>query len=1335
MTLHCTLVGGPESRLKGQQLELSIDAPDGAAGADICYQLAQKFGTGTVTVDGEDLRSVRFGLPPLVPGAVLIDGGGVPVRRKQRRRPSGQPPAPLALAVHSGPGAGTVVPLRRGTYTIGRSNARIVIPDAELSRQHARLVVTETNIIIVDLGSANGTYVDGERIRNAAVSTGSIIRCGNSTMSMVFTDAPEKALSDAGASVQEPILVRGRPESGSRTVLVATAGLPLIIGIGLAVLTGMWMFLAFAAASALALMVPLISGRRQRRETLAAVNAAVDRDRHRRRASGPSLATLVLAGDRKQNLPAIPYDETAAWLRLGQAVQPANVMVEPAGTDWKIPSAGTVPVVLDLSRSRSAFQGTPNLMDGMIRAIIMQLVAYPRCRTLRLIIHGQAGRLPLSARYLPGVTVTASADTCRSMMAEGPKTSCRKGVLLITGTTEEGTSNTLADEALERGWHVLEFLPAGARKRGVDVELLERGSTLRRPAGDLVFVPDLAPEEVFNKFCRHLATSPRRQDNEERSIPSTCLLDDVLPQSAAQTAARWALSMKGAGLAAPLGLGPSGARVLDLQEDGPHLLVAGTTGSGKSELLRSLTLALALSHPPDRVTFLFVDFKGGSGLGPLKGLVHCVGLLTDLSHYELERTLTSLRAEIRFREEVLASAGVPDLTAYRSMPGCGGLVIPHLVIIIDEFRMLVDDAPEVLRELMRIASVGRSLGIHLVMATQRPQGALTADIRANVTSSIALRVQSDMESVDIIGSKEAAAISIDAPGRAFLARGTERAQEFQAATTGLAPKGSSLHPAVNVQLATDYLASCVPAGVDMESRTPADATASLVTLVGDLWAAMKGESPRAPVAPPLPQDLQEPRRDGPSTDAPAAQDGTFSITLGLMDLPDSQKVQPLEWKPVQDSHLALIGAPASGAAEALDLAVRHALVHRTEAHCYFLDGAGTLQYLASHRRVGAHAGLHELRRGVRVLERLDRELTRRLSQPDDHTVPLLVVISGWGSWVSAFRSGPLAWAEDLVQNLVRDGARARLTVMISGDRELVSSRFCGALPNRLYFPAGSNHDSRVAWPRMPSTAAVKGRAVAFGPLSDGNAAVCQLYHIASNSSWCSDPVGGRTDSPAPRPFRVEALPARVAAAEIRSMAASPPASGKPSNIPPGPPPQSMLIGVGGDELSPVSFRFPPGGVVAVLGGPGSGKTNVLRALQELNPAHRWLCPGAGIKDDFWNGLLSQALAGQLPKETVVLADDADLMSPAAMHALSELQAMGQPLVLTAGYSPLLLQRVPLVMSSRAAGTGVLLSPRSILDGDLFGVRFEVEPGPTPGRGVLISGGRSCLIQVGWAPGT
>ena len=253
----------------------------------------------------------------------------------------------------------------------------------------------------------------------------------------------------------------------------------------------------------------------------------------------------------------------------------------------------------------------------------------------------------------------------------------------------------------------------------------------------------------------------------------------------------------------PSARGVRGILRIDLKADGPHFLVAGTTGSGKSEFLRTLAAGLAASHPPDRVNLLFIDFKGGSGLGPLTGLPHCVGMLTDLGAAQVERTLVSLRAEVRRREELLARANAPDLAAYESSPAAGPPV-PYLVIVVDEFRILVDEAPGALSELMRIAAIGRSLGIHLIMATQRPQGALNADIRANVTTCIALRVQSGPESFDIMGSGLAAAIPIARPGRAFLIRGAQAPEEFQTAT--LTPRTAArADGAVTVRTATDEL--------------------------------------------------------------------------------------------------------------------------------------------------------------------------------------------------------------------------------------------------------------------------------------------------------------------------------------------------------------------------------------------------------------------------------------------------------------------------------------------------------------------------------------------------
>ena len=670
--------------------------------------------------------------------------------------------------------------------------------------------------------------------------------------------------------------------------------------------------------------------------------------------------------------------------------------------------------------------------------------------------------------------------------------------------------------------------------------------------------------------------------------------------------------------------------VLDLESDGPHVLVAGTTGSGKSELLRTITAGIALCYPPDRVNVLFFDFKGGSGLGPLTDIPHCVGMLTDLASNQLERTIVSLRAEVRRREGLLAAADVPDLAAYRLFPA-GGPPLPQLILIIDEFRMLVEEAPETLTELMRIAAIGRSLGIHLIMATQRPQGALTADIRANVTTNIALRVQSAHESADVIGTNAASAIPVNRPGRAYLARGAEAAQEFQSASIFVAGKDPAAC-CVRVLKTTEAL-QALPSvtGNSLPPATPSEAASSVVELAASLWAGMDGSTPRRPVAPPLPDvlasqaDVVAASGDGPfrpGTVAQAAEE--WAVGLGLLDLPDEQRLAGLTWRPGVHGHLALIGAGSGDAADAMSAVMQQLLAHPTECHLYVLDADGLLADVAGSHRTGSVVNLHDLRRGVRLLDRLAAEMSQRLSRlPAAPGTPLVLVISGWGSWLSALRSGPLTRAEDHVQDIVRDGRPAGITVVITGDRELVTSRFFPAIPNRIHFPRDVSAESRLAWPRMPDLPPVTGRAVASGALSAGRQAVCQLYACggAATTKKATAP-GGPVQAPCRdlqgpvrvKPFRVDPLPARLTVAEVlgrmpgtESAAAVPPsgslrAAAHPAGQaahPAGAAAARLVVGVGGDEPGPATACLPQGSVLAVLGSIGSGKSTFMRSVRTL----------------------------------------------------------------------------------------------------------------------------------------
>ncbi|MDQ0755752.1 FtsK/SpoIIIE domain-containing protein [Arthrobacter sp. B3I4] len=1423
MLLHYTLAGGAGSVI-GYPVELSVEVPEGCSGARLQEAVARQFGTGRLVVAGAPLTALTAGTPPLVNGAVLIDGWA-PGEPSDGKRP--QPGAPLLLAVLSGPGAGMVLPLHRGSYGIGRSGTDLSLPDAELSREHARLDVSNAGITLVDLGSANGTWVDGRRVLSTAVSTGSLIRCGNSTLSVIFRETSREGpeLYPAGEDVSEPLLVAGPGPASQRGLLVLAAGLPLVAGVILAAVTGTWMFLAFSAFSAIPVLLPAVSGRRQRRERREAVAAAVRLDAERRWGCAPPAARLVLATTRAgpgtalgQDSPAAPENAAGAaeplkrgpvWLRLGLAEQSANIRLEPPERGFRPPPPAALPVTLGAS-AVTALQGPPEAVGGLVRFFLMQLAGYPRGSGTWVHVHGPLHSIPLAARFLPRVSLSANPAVTAARLGQGPGPGCDRGVLVLlpgTGSADALRSADILRSAAARfGWQLIDCARVAmmAAASG-DQSVVLSGSMGRLTSGShtVDFVPDLVPEQVFDRFCRQLPGEvvPAR---EPRAVPAFCFLDEVLPLSEARVAQRWAAAVRTplqpVALAVPVGRGMTGPVGVDLQSDGPHLLVAGTTGSGKSEFLRTLVAGLAASYPPDRVNFLFVDFKGGSGLAPLTGLPHCVGLLTDLDPHEMDRTLISLRAEVRRREMLLAEAEVPDLVSYRAR-GMDLPALPHLVLVIDEFRMLVEEAPAALAELMRLAVIGRALGIHLVMATQRPQGALTADIRANVTSSVVLRVQSDLESADVMNSRVAAAIPVDCPGRAYLVRGNGTPVQLQTATVS-APLRIAAVDAITVMRAETLLD--LPSGLlpstDGRPCPPAgsvDSVGPFVELTARLWASQGGAPARRPVVTPLPPvlvspGLQECERDG----ALSARE----VPLGVVDLPEQQLVRQLSWDPDRHGHLAMVGgtriAGPGGPVETLRLVLERLIQADVESHFYLLDGDGSLAAAAPSPRVGAWVGPQDAGRAARVLTRISEEVNSRLvDAPLPKPPPLILVLHNWGSWLSKFRSGPLAWAEDVVHDILRDGPKAGVVGMLTGERELVTSRFFAALPNRIYFPAGSTEEDRLAWPPMPRLPALPGRVVVSGmsartetpngwPAPPGNGwstrdvlRAAQLFQKPAGTSGgrpLPSPPAGNVQS---RPFRVEALPALVTVEEVRSrletlhresarrgavvvepaLRPAPPAPTAPTalcpaqtapeapKVPNAPRAQSaptaptaptgtLLVGVGGDELLPAGIVLPPGGVLAVLGGPGSGKSALLRALPLLNPARTWIGSREETgREAYWTGIRAQALAGALDRAAIILADDLDLATRDVNDKLLQLNSLGWTVVFTAGHGPALQQRVPLALSVRRHGKGILIQPQSMMDAELFSIRFEPEPRPPAGRAVVISDCRVMAVQLALAP--
>ena len=305
-------------------------------------------------------------------------------------------------------------------------------------------------------------------------------------------------------------------------------------------------------------------------------------------------------------------------------------------------------------------------------------------------------------------------------------------------------------------------------------------------AGPVAFVPDLVGSWWADRLSRALAPLRCSDPTDERSdavagSPSST-------PSAARSSRRRGWPTGGGRERAPVapgrgrcrtplpssGAGPDGPFVVDLCRDGPHVLVGGTTGSGKSEFLRTLVTSLAISAPPEELTFVLVDFKGGAAFAACAALPHVVGLVTDLDDHLVSRALTSLRAELRRRERLLAAVGAGDLEAYHRLRPDDSEPLPRLVVVVDELRALVDELPDFVSGLVRLAALGRSLGVHLVLATQRPSGALTAEVQANVSLRIAFRVRDRADSVDVVDDGAAADIAPSTPGRAARARGGRR---------------------------------------------------------------------------------------------------------------------------------------------------------------------------------------------------------------------------------------------------------------------------------------------------------------------------------------------------------------------------------------------------------------------------------------------------------------------------------------------------------------------------------------------------------------------------------
>ncbi len=878
---------------------------------------------------------------------------------------------------------------------------------------------------------------------------------------------------------------------------------------------------------------------------------------------------------------------------------------------------------------------------------------------------------------------------------------------------------------------------------------------------------DLAPRSWAAAVARALA--PLRDDSRDRGgeegLPASLRWTEVveLPltgssDDAAAVVERWA--SPGRSTTAVLGRGPDGAFAVDLSRDGPHALVAGTTGSGKSELLQTLLASLALTNRPDELTFVLVDYKGGAAFGPCERLPHTVGLVTDLDGTLVERALASLGAELSRREAVLQQVGAKDVEDHRRLVGTPGgprAPLPRLVIVVDEFASLVEELPDFVGGLVGIAMRGRSLGVHLVLATQRPEGVVSADIRANTNLRLCLAVTRDAESRDVLDSPLAATISRTTPGRAYARTGHADLTAFQAGRVGgrrPSVVARDAEPVVELLPAAE-LGDPLPR---LQPGAEGDQDVTDLSLLVDACvgaAARLGLPPqRSPWLPPLPSlvvtadlpPVEDPLAGTPGRVPPAA--------YGVVDVPGEQARRPLVLDLDRSTHLMVLGSPRSGRTTALrTLAVALATASSPDdLHLYAIDpGGGGLGPLAALPHAGAVVARDQPERVDRLLTWLAAEVGRRqallsetgladlaeqraAAMPADRLPHLVLLLDRWEAFLTAFQDVDAGRLVELCYRLLREGPAVGLHVALSADRSGLVGRISSMVEDTLLLRMADRGDYPAAG--LPSRLVPEHLPAGRGWSMTGAPLVAQVALLApdpTGPAQAAAVAAHAARTPAPvlhRPRRVELLPTLVRAADLPPAAA----------------PLGVVLGVGGDELDPVEVDLADALPGFLVGGPaGSGRSGALLTVAAglarsglrvvavaPRPSPLRALPGCVTSRDASAELQAQVGDGRC----LLLVDDAELLVDSGLShvlekAVREARDAGTVVVAAGTTEELVTGYRGFVVDLRKARTGLLLSPQSAGDGDLLGVRLSRTTGGevVPGRGLLVRRGRVEPLQL------
>lgn len=1266
-----------------------------------------------------------------------------------------------------GPGAVVI-----GRDPGGAGTQRLVVQDPSLSRRHARVEHSGHRVRVVDLGSTHRTRLDGLEVAEGFVDPGNLLALGDTRITVERagqvpaavewrpdgTGMVNRSPSIPSGPPVEPIerVTEPEPQPPGRTAWLA-ALLPALLGAGLAWRLHNPEFLLFMVASPLMLLGSSTGERmslrrrrrsqlrtyrrdRTRQDRLIAERLADEARIRRRRLPDPTVLADIAA------LPAGRLWEGTAHdglvVRAGLATLDSELTVRDGTELTPAGSVDDVPVAVDLAGGLGVC-APPGARQAIARWLVCQVAARfsPAEVEIAVVVDdahegdwtwarwlphlhetGRVARTPEQWNALAGeIDATVAVRTADRDQA-GRHRTARRLVLVVDAGARTAELARLAQAVAGAdavGISALWLAPTAADLPGWCVGTLRSvGDTGARArlTTDEQQVESVLVDAVGTDYAETLArdlaplVDAGERSGGQRVTPGRLLdllgLRDADP---ADLGRRW--THADFGPTTVIGSSAHGPVELDLDRDGPHALIAGTTGSGKSELLQTLVAGLAAGHPPDRVSFVLVDYKGGAAFGACARLPHVTGVVTDLDHHLTRRALRSLGAELTRRERLLAEAGVSCLGDYQAATELSGTgPLPRLVIVVDEFAALAEELPDFVKGLVAVAQRGRSLGVHLILATQRPGGAVSPEIRANSALRIALRVTDTGESTEVIGTADAAHITRHQPGRGYVARDGDLT-EVQVARI-----------AVPVRRQSEDRLRVVPLGPWRTLPEGAEDTGDKTDLEllcdasAEAWRRTGRRLPAPPWLDPLPAVL-----DTTDLPAPEAPDG---LALGVVDLPDQQCRRPYELS-LTGGGVLVSGAGRSGRSSLLlSIALGTARRDPTAEIYAVAPCAGPLTHLEELPQCGTvardAASIDALVSAVAArAEQRAQELT--LTSGATRLSPLVLLVDDYETVVAAGEEYDLGATVDRLHELLRAADRSAATVVVAGGRGVLVPRLTGIVSERLVLRMADPADYGAAGLRAGDVPAAMPPGRALRVVDGAEVALARPHpprHPGAAIRAVPDPATTHPGGPRSPLIRIRSLPTRVDLTEL-----------------PTPPPGALVLGPAGPTAATCLVRPWTGAARLLVAGPSrSGRSTTLVSLASqadrggmrvvaLAPNRS---PLARLADDLDLDRIDPddgRLPGPGDRPVLVVVDDAERLadSPAEAALLAASQTRTDlSLIVALRTEDLAVSFRGLAAQLRRDRVLVLLQPGPA-DGELLGLRGrQIRTSALPGRGLLLT---------------